>query len=182
METEAYPRISKTFYTYLNLGYSADVGIFPKWRAGASLYMNLPAAFETEAGIRYLYFTDNQLIYTLYAGKYLGSFLIGARTYLTPSTSTISQSYNVMARYYYRSADEYIGINGGYGISPDERAIAYLLNSTYKLVSYRAGLDIRYAIRRLNIITFNASFITQEYLPATKGNQYQVGIGYIRRF
>jgi YaiO family outer membrane protein len=182
IEAEAYPRISKTFYTYVNLGYSADVGIFPKWRAGASVYMNLPAAFEAEAGIRYLYFTDNKYIYTLYAGKYLGSFLLGARTYLTPSSATISQSYNVLARYYYRSADEYVGINAGYGISPDERAIAYLLNSNYKLISYRAGLDLRYAIRKLNIITFNASIINQEYLAAIWGNQFQIGAGYIRRF
>ncbi len=182
LEAEAYPRISKTFYTYIDLGYSADVGIFPKWRGGFSLYANLPAAFEAEAGIRYLYFTENKLLYTLYAGKYLGSFLVGARTYLTPTSSTISQSYSILGRYYYRSADEYIGLEAGYGISPDERAIAYLLNTGYKFTTYRAGIDFRYAIRKASIITFNASVINQEYLPGTKGNQFQAGVGYIHRF
>jgi tetratricopeptide (TPR) repeat protein len=33
-ELDAYPRISHTFYTYLNVGYSNDVGVFPGYRAG----------------------------------------------------------------------------------------------------------------------------------------------------
>ncbi|HEY0896583.1 MAG TPA: YaiO family outer membrane beta-barrel protein, partial [Sphingobacteriaceae bacterium] len=32
-EIEAYPRISKAFYSYISAAYSEDVGIFPKYRA-----------------------------------------------------------------------------------------------------------------------------------------------------
>jgi len=99
-ELDMYPRINKTFYSYLSFGYSDDVGIFPKYRAGFSLYMNLPKSFEAEVGTRYLYFTDATWIYTLYLGKYYKNFLFGARTYLTPSSSNISQSYNLIAKYY----------------------------------------------------------------------------------
>jgi len=182
LETEAYPRISKTFYTYVNFGYSEDVGIFPQYRAGFSLWANLPSAFEAEAGIRYLYFTEGKTLYTAYLGKYTGNLLIGARTYLTPSDTSISPSYNILARYYYRTADEYIGINLGYGLSPDERAYANLLNEKFQIVTYRADLDFRHSIRRLNIITLKLSFINQEYLPGIKDNQILIGAGYTRRF
>jgi YaiO family outer membrane protein len=182
-ELEAYPRISKTFYSYVNLGYSDDVGIFPNWRAGLSLYANLPKSFEAEAGVRYLYFVSSTYIYTLYLGKYYSNFLFGARTYLVPSpNTTVSHSYNAIARYYYGSVDEYIGLTAGYGISPDDRPFAYLLNSTIKLKTLKAGAEWRHAINRLNILTANVSIIIQEYLPNTTGNQFQAGIGYQRRF
>jgi YaiO family outer membrane protein len=181
-ELEAYPRISRTFYTYANLAYSDDVGVFPKWRAGASLYANLPKAWEAEAGIRYLYFTSNAFIYTVYVGKYYRSFLFGARTYLAPAANNMSHSYSLLARYYYGGIDDFVGINLGAGLSPDDRRVNVQLNDVYKLRTYRAELTWRHAIRKLNIITLNASVLNQEYRPATIGNQFQFGIGYIRRF
>lgn len=181
-ELEAYPQFSKTFYGYLNLGYSDDVGVFPRWRAGASLYANLPKAFETELGVRYLYFNSDAFIYTAYLGKYYSSFLFGARAYLSPVANNMTQSYMVMARYYYGGIDNYVGIMAGAGLSPDDRRINVLLNNSANLRSYTGELTVRHAIRRLNIITLNASLLNTEYLSGVTGNQLQVGIGYIRRF
>ncbi len=181
-ELESYPRFSKTFYSYFNVAYSDSVGVFPRWKLGTSLYANLPKAFEAELGIRYLYFSADAFIYTLYIGKYYKSFLFGARTYLTPANSNISQSYSIMARYYYGGIDDYIGLLAGAGLSPDDRRVNIQLNSTYKLQTYMAELTLRRAVRKLNIFTINASILNQEYLPGIKGNQIQAGIGYIRRF
>ncbi len=181
-EVDAYPRINKTFYSYLSFGYSGDVGVFPKYRAGASLYINLPKSFEAEVGTRYLYFSDATWIYTLYLGKYYKSWLFGARTYLTPSANRISQSYNVMARYYYGGADDFLHFNIGTGISPDDRPSAILLNSSYKLQSNRASIAWRKSLDKMNILGLTAGWVNQEYLPKTKGNQYDIGISYQRRF
>lgn len=181
-ELESYPRFSKTFYGYLNLGYSDEVGVFPKWRAGASLYANLPASFEAEAGFRYLYFSSDVFIYTGYIGKYYKNFLFGARAYITPHVDYISHAYSIMGRYYYKTVEDFISLSVGTGISPDDRQNIIQLSNPYKLKTYRADLMFRHAIKRLNIITANATIINQEYLPATVGNQFQVGVGYIRRF
>lgn len=181
-ELESYPIFSKTFYGYLNLAYSDNVGVFPRWKAGASLYANLPKAFESEIGIRYLYFNNDVFAYTLYVGKYYKSFLFGARTFLTPNSINIAQSYSVNARYYYGGIDDYVGLMVGAGLSPDDRRVNVQLNSVYKLRTYLGELTVRRAIRKLNIITINASLLNQEYRPATVGNQLQLGIGYIRRF
>lgn len=181
-ELEAYPRFSKTFYGYVNIGYSDDLTVFPRWRAGASLYTNLPKAFESEIGVRYLYFNKDAFIYTLYVGKYYNNFLFGARTYLAPASKNIAQSYSVLARYYYGGIDDYIGLSAGAGLSPDDRRVNVQLNSNYKLRTYTGELTVRHSIRKLNIITLNLSLLNQEYLPGAVGNQLQAGVGYIRRF
>lgn len=181
-ELEAYPRISKTFYGYINAGYSSDNTVFPRWRAGASLYANLPKAFEAEIGLRYLYFTSDAFIYTIYVGKYYRSFLFGARTYIAPTLNKTTQTYSILLRYYYKGVDDYIGIEGGAGLSPDDGRVNIQLDNNYTLRTYRGELVFRYAIKRLNIIRANISILNQEYRKGTVGNQIQVGIGYIRRF
>lgn len=182
-ELEAYPRISKTFYTYLNLGHSDKASVFPKWRGGASLYANLPASFEAEIGMRYLYFSSSTFIYTAYIGKYLSNYLFGARTYLIPgkNTSRISHSYAAFGRYYFGGADDFIAANIGYGISPDDRPLNYQLSAD-RLISYKGGLEYRHAFKTFNIIGLSASILNQEYLPGKKGNQAQAGVVYQRRF
>lgn len=184
-EVEAYPRISKTFYSYVSAGYSDNVGVFPQWRGGFSLYANLPKSFEGELGFRYLKFSgDPTWIYTGYLGKYYKSWLFSVRGYLTPSTftATASTSYNVSARYYYGSADDVIGFNAGYGISPDDRQNSIQLDNSIRLISYKAGLLFKKKISRFNVFSFDASWFNQEYLPQTKGNQYQISIGWLHRF
>ena len=184
-ELEAYPRISKTFYSYISAGYSDNVGVFPQWRGGFSLYVNLPKSYEAELGFRYLKFSGNPTwIYTGYLGKYYKSWLFGARTYLTPSTftNTVSASYTASARYYYGGADDLFGINVGYGISPDDRFNSIQLDSKIRLVSYKAGLSFKKKVSRFSVISIDGSWFNQEYLPQTKGNQYQISVGWLYRF
>jgi YaiO family outer membrane protein len=180
-EFEGYPRFSKTFYSYVNLACSDNVGVFPHWRVGASLYANLPKAFEAEAGFRYLFFNTSTNIYTFYLGKYYSKFLFGARTYLVPNGAGTAQSYSGLVRYYFGGIDDYMHLSAGYGLSPDDRSSAYLYNLP-NLRTYRGEAILRKAIKRMNIVTLNISLVNQEYLPNTIGNQLQAGIGYIRRF
>jgi YaiO family outer membrane protein len=185
-EADAYPHISKTFYSYVELGYCGKSnGVFPKWRGGASLYANLPKSFEGELGFRYLQFNGSPTwIYTGYIGKYYKSWLFGARTYITPSdyTSTLSASYSLLATYYFGSAEDLIGATIGYGISPDDRYNAIQLGLFNKLTTYKAGLFFKKKISKENVLSATASWYNQEYLPQTIGNQYQIGIQWLHRF
>ncbi len=183
-ELDAYPRLSRTFYMYLNGGYcnSDNVGVFPKWRSGASLFANLPHAFEAEAGVRYLFYTSDIFFYTVYAGKYYKSFLFGARTYINSAANGISNANIVMARYYYGNSDDYINLSLGAGISPDNRQLNLQINNTGKLRSYTGELVLRHALRKLNVVSINISLLNQEYYPGLIGNQVQAGVGYMRHF
>ncbi|MDB5137298.1 MAG: hypothetical protein JWP37_3901 [Mucilaginibacter sp.] len=183
-EVDAYPHISKTFYAYVSGGYSGNVGVFPKYRSGFSLYANLPASFEAEAGFRYLYFTSSTWIYTASVGKYLGSFWFNFRTYLTPSNSSISQSYTLHARYYTGGADDYLSLGIGTGISPDDPRNIILLNggNNYKLHSDNISAALYHSFKRLNVFFITGSLDNQEYQFQTRGNQLDIGAGYLRRF
>lgn len=180
-EIEAYPRISKTFYSYVNAGISGKNGVFPQYRAGFSLYANLPKSFEAEGGFRYLYFDDATWIYTASVGKYFKNYWFNFRTYLTPSTRAVSNSYSFTTRYYFKGTD-YFALGLGTGISPDETANNIQLHNLYKLKSYRISADYRKTFNRMNIILFNCSILQQEYQPKETGNQYLLSLTYQRRF
>ncbi|MBC7887000.1 MAG: YaiO family outer membrane beta-barrel protein [Ferruginibacter sp.] len=181
-EVDAYPRLSKTFYAYTNIGYSNDMPVFPKFRAGLSLYANLPRSFEGEAGFRYLNFDSDTWIYTLALGKYYKNFWFNGRSYLTPSNSRISQSYTVTVRYYGKSAENYFSLAVGRGISPDDRSLAIQLNNAYKLQTKKISAGYRFTAGKLNIFSLSTSFENVEYLPKTRGNQVNISAGYQRRF
>lgn len=184
VEVDAYPHFSPTFYAYLNGGYSNQVGVFPHYRAGFSLYANLPASFEAEGGFRFLTFGSPTWIYTASVGKYYKDWWFNLRTYLTPSNASVSQSYSLTARYYFGGADDYFTFDVGTGISPDNPANNVLISKTnvYQLRSNSASLGYRHAIKTLNVIYINASVDNQEYIEHVKGNQFDFGIGYQRRF
>jgi YaiO family outer membrane protein len=182
-ELDMYPRISNTFYAYVSGGVSNTVGVFPKYRAGFSLYANLPLSFEAEAGFRFLHFSDNTWIYTASVSKYYKSFWFNFRTYLTPSNNAVSQSYSLTTRYYFGGVDDYFSLALGTGLSPDDNQNNVLLNSTtYRLKSNNISLGYRKSIKTFNVLMLKVGYDNQEYLKDIKGNQLDFGIGYLRRF
>jgi YaiO family outer membrane protein len=183
-EIDAYPRISKTFYSYVNFGYSGDVGVFPKYRAGFSLYANLPHAFEAEAGLRYLYFEGATNIYTFSVGKYYKNFLFSARTYITPLSSyPASVSYSLRARYYFESGDDYLSLSAGTGISPDENNQSIQFGSKQnRLTSKQVAVGFSHTFLKWNVASFSAGLIREEYLPGARGNQFNISVGISHRF
>jgi YaiO family outer membrane protein len=181
-EIDAYPIISKTFYSYLNIGYSKDNNVFPSTKTGFSLFANLPNSFEAEGGFRYLNFSNSIWIYTASVGKYYKNYWFNLRTYLTPDNKNITQAYAITARYYYAGPNDYISFSAGTGISPDANNNVLLNTSTYKLRSNNIGLGIRHTLKATNIIQIAGSFNKQEYLPTIKGNQINLGLSYQKRF
>jgi YaiO family outer membrane protein len=181
-EIDAYPHISKMFYSYLNFGYSDKAGVFPNYRAGFSLYANLPKSFEAEAGLRYLYFTSATYIYTLYVGKYYKNYLFSARTYMTPSNAGVSQSYTLAARYYFKGVNDYVGLSGSKGLSPDESNQAILFNSKNSFSSRQVSARFSHTFLKWNVISISAGLINQEYEPSVYGNELDVSVGLSHRF
>ncbi|WP_411030800.1 YaiO family outer membrane beta-barrel protein [Spongiimicrobium sp. 3-5] len=119
-EVDLYPKFSKTFYGYLNYGYS-DASIFPNHRIGAELYANLPKSIEASLGARYLDFTDSKAtIFTGSLGLYRGNYYFSMRPYITPrSDNPTSFSGSLLARKYLRDGENYFGINLVYGNAPE---------------------------------------------------------------
>lgn len=182
-ELDIYPRISKVLYAYMSAGYSKS-SIFPEFRTGFSLYANLPSAFEIEAGFRMLKFNEPTWIYTASVGKYFKNYWFNLKTFLTPFNNSVSQSLSLSSRYYFGAADDYLSLTLGTGLSPDNQRNNILYNSTssYKLKSNNVSLGFHKSIKTSNVIFLNGSLENQEYLQNTRGNQYVISAGYMKRF
>ena len=182
-ELDAYPRLSKTFYAYISGGYSAS-SVFPKYRAGFSLFASLPAAFEVEAGFRMLNFGEPTWVYTGSLSKYHKSFLFTFRSVLTPMNSSVSQAFSFNMRYYVGGPDDYLSLGLGTGISPDNPRNNILFNNgqAYKLKSNSVSAAYQRSFKKVNIVVLRAGFADQEYQQNVHGNQLELGMGYMRRF
>jgi YaiO family outer membrane protein len=123
-EIEAYPRIANGVYAYVNYGYSNSV-LFPQHRVGGELYSKLPRSFEASLGARYLYFNSSTsvVLYTGSVGYYFKNYWISLRPYLSGDATGLSFSSTATARMYFANSDNYVGLNLGYGFSPDDRRI-----------------------------------------------------------
>ncbi|HTH57202.1 MAG TPA: YaiO family outer membrane beta-barrel protein [Cyclobacteriaceae bacterium] len=123
-EIEAYPRIANGIYAYVNYGYSNSV-LFPKHRVGGEVYTKLPKSFEASLGARYLYFNSETsvVLYTGSIGYYFKNYWVSIRPYLSGDASGTSFSSTATVRYYFTNSDNFLGLNLGYGFSPDERRL-----------------------------------------------------------
>ena len=182
-EMDAYPRICKGLYAYVNLGISDTSAVFPRYRAGCSLYASLPYSFEVEAGFRWLHFSGSTWIYVGSLSKYYRNFWFSTRITIVPDVHSISHSYTGIIRYYLGGADDYLHVSAGYGISPDDaNSVLAYNNGTYKLISKSITMSYKRSIKKMNIISLSASLLNQEYRVGQKGNQVTVSISYQRRF
>lgn len=189
-ELDLYPKISKSFYAYLNYGYSQSE-IYPTHRFGGDLYANLPKGIEASLGARYLSFTEsNVTIYTGSVGLYKGNYYFSLRPYVTPrNNNTTGLSGILMARKYLKDANNFIGFSGGMGFMPEFRqflANSKLIAETVLFVeSQQLMLEYQFSFKD-NPSLYRANLgITRQELVFAAGNYFyavSAGLRYQVRF
>jgi YaiO family outer membrane protein len=175
-EIEAYPRFSKKTYGYISVGYSPDAPVFPKFRSGASLYVGLKA-WEVEGGFRQLYFDKSVWIGTAGLSKYIGAWLFTVRSFLSQTSSGTDQSYFFTTRRYFGERNNYLWLQVGSGISPDENRNV-LLKGDGKLSSKRITTGINYFPAARHRILASFGYSRDEYTPNGYSNQFFGNVGY----
>jgi len=133
IEADAYQRLSKTIYLYLNAGYSGAT-IFPAWRAGGEAFTSLPNAWEASLGFRQLRFGGAPVtLFTGAVGKYLGNYWLSLRPYLRSKSGGLSASAGLTARRYFEDGDHWVGAAASYGSSPTDRITPDAVGRTHAL-------------------------------------------------
>ena len=123
-EMDFYPKFSKLFYGYLNYGFS-NSPIFPNHRVGAEVYSNWPESMELSLGMRYLDFADTKAnIYTGSVGLYSGNYYFSLRPYITPTSRKTGVSGTLLARKYFKDAENYLGATIGMGFAPELKQLS----------------------------------------------------------
>ncbi|MFS4468317.1 YaiO family outer membrane beta-barrel protein [Maribacter sp. 2210JD10-5] len=174
-EVDLYPKISKTFYAYLNYGYS-DATIYPGHRAGAELYANLPKAKEASLGMRYLNFSGtNVAILTGSFGLYKGNYYFSLRPYITPQpTGNWGASGALLVRKYFKDGDNYLGLDAGMGYSAELNQFIVdgeLLSETQLfLESQRLRLEYQFSNKKGNNVYNTNLGVNRQELAFSSGN------------
>ncbi|MHB8839082.1 MAG: YaiO family outer membrane beta-barrel protein [Gemmatimonadaceae bacterium] len=121
VEADAYPRVGKKTYLYLNAGYSGAT-VFPEWRFGGEAFVSLPSAWEASAGFRQLRFGGAPVtLFTGAVGKYVGNYWFSLRPFLRSKEGGLSASAGLTARRYFEDGDHWVGATASYGSSPTDR-------------------------------------------------------------
>lgn len=119
-EMDAYPKLSKTFYAYLNYGYS-NAPTYPEHRVGAELFANVNGGHEISGGARYLGFEQQKAtLITGSYGRYWGNYYLSFRPYMSlfPDRSP-GYSASLMGRRYLSNKYHYLEVQGHYGIATE---------------------------------------------------------------
>lgn len=177
-EIDAYPKITKGFYAYLNAGYSS-YSIFPKYRFGGELYTSLPKSFELSAGVRYLDFSSSRVvIYTGNLGKYHGNYWFSFRPFVTAKTSGYSFSGIFIMRRYFQDAENHLSLLFGFGSSPVE---IFFLEDIERLNSYKIELEFQKSVSRTFLIDLGVRFEREEFRVEEFGNRITFSITFQQR-
>ncbi len=178
-EIEGYPRLIDGMYAYVNYGYSED-SLYPRHRYAGELYANLAHGIELSAGFRRLEFESSQVtIYTGTVAKYIGSWWISLRPYITPKDVSASRSYALTVRRYFGNRDSYLGLTSGFGSSPTDVISVFDLE---RLNSRKVSAVYSKALGDYTIVKFGGGYSWEELTHARERNWFSFSASLARRF
>lgn len=174
VEVDAYPRLGRGMYAYLNAGYSGAT-IFPEWRFGGELFANLPSAWEASAGFRQLRFEGSPVtLYTGSVGKYVGNYWFSIRPYVRSKDTGTSSSATLTARRYFSDTDHFLGARVGYGSNPSDQVTPQDID---RVNSFSASVHGSGGPWTKVIASWSAGYDREELTPGQTRRSWPVTVG-----
>ena len=178
-EIDAYPKLGKGTYAYLNAGYSDD-SIFPRYRVGAQIYRSLPYSWEASLGARWLDFESSEV--TLWTGsiaRYYRNWYYSAQPYVSDKDNGTSASLQFLARRYFSTRDDYVGLRAGYGEVPEQDI---LLAQPAELQSWSLRVEGKRQITPRWIVNGSVGFRNEELRVTSTRESVTASFGLETRF
>lgn len=172
-EIEMYPQIRRGTYAYLSGGAGLDERLYPKYRFAMDIHQSIGAGFEASAGMRRLGFHTRADIAQLTINKYVGNWLLTARTFYVPARRGPSAvSYHGSARRYF-GADgiSYIGVRYGRGSAREE---VRNLNDFEVLMSDTIAAELKAVIWRRIVLQVSGATSHQERIDRGRLRQHSI--------
>ncbi|HKI88792.1 MAG TPA: YaiO family outer membrane beta-barrel protein [Draconibacterium sp.] len=174
MELDAYPKLNKMNYFYLNYGNSSAI-IFPKNRLGAEWFHTFPNKFQASAGMRLLFFENTNVdFYTLMLGRYFKNNLFSIRTFITPQNNFPSFTSIFEMRHFYANQANYLGVKLGYGSSPDELRNLIGTSQRLSVKSQWIRMELNHLLSTSWLFGLNFTLGREERTVSTYSGYYSV--------
>ena len=179
-EVDAYPKLWKSAYLYLNYGVAESDTFLPERRYGAELFWGFGKAMEASVGMRRLEFDPRYVnLYTGSFGWYRGDWLFAVRPWISnkPGETTVSGSF--MARRYFATRDDHctLRVGGGEGSDFDQSIDELLLSNQWSVTA-----EWQRRFRPLWIAQAKAGFRNVTYETGTERESWVIGGGISRLF
>jgi YaiO family outer membrane protein len=179
-EIDFYPRLTKTSYLYLNVGYSPSA-IFPSFRFGGEYYAKLgKSEFEGSLGMRYLDFLTNVVImYTGSIGYYWGNEYINFRPFFINDINGWGSTYNVLYRKFFSGKGDFVQVSFGGGVVPDERVLLFTFDASenYRLDNQYVGIGYQKLVSAKFYSRFDLTITRQENFSEQTDYLYITSLG-----
>jgi YaiO family outer membrane protein len=192
-ELEAYYNLTPKWYLFGVGAFSDNNIIFPKYRAGLSLFHTFNKGWEAEIGGRYLKASTGTIYSAVGSvGREVNDLYFNLKGYfmnLVRNDNTTSTYYSAIlnSRYYLNNRTEYFSAIAGYGTAPDDFSVNYDLTRTltYNTISVGAGYSKQ--IQYVTTIGIFGSWYNMKTGVDIRGagtyrNQFDIYVSLLRRF
>lgn len=181
-ELSSYIFTTKKDYLFLNTAFSNDE-VFPKYRLGASYYINFLKKWEANLGMRYTKTAADDIpALVLGLGTYYKSFWFNLSSFIQSDDDKINPAFTFTSRYYFDTRYDYLFGILGYGTSPDDDNTSGLYSERINLSSYRIGAGISKTFFNNYIAGLQFMYNNQEYAPDKKQNEYEITLSLQYKF
>lgn len=182
LEAETYYDHNPRYYSYGLLGWS-DAAVFPKFRAGYSLFRNFKKGWEGELGARYLRADSvNTWSAVWSAGKYWGNNWTNLRGYVITEQNKWYQAYTLTHRMYLHDDKEFIAFLLSLGTTPDDRSRNFQFNRFVSFISKSAGIGYQKIFGSRTTASIYGNWINQRTGNKKYYNQYDIYLTLLYKF
>ncbi len=173
-EVDAYPRLGKNVYGYVNVGYS-EANVFPHWRSGAEVFASLAQAWEASLGYRQLRFGGAPTtLYTGSVGKYSGNWWTSLRPFIRKKDQGLASSLGLTVRRYTIDGDNYLGATLSGGSSPTDRIDPSQLAQTR---SWSAGVQGSWTFQPRRTMNWSLGYDKETLANRNQRRRFDTSIG-----
>lgn len=182
LEAETYYTHNKKYYSYGMFGWSGSE-VFPRIRAGYSLFRNLGKDWEAELGARYLK-TDSAANYAAVwsAGKLWNRYWANLRGYVITEDGNWYQAYTLTNRFYVGERKDFISFTLSLGNTPDDRARNYQFNNNASFLAGGAGLGFLKTFAYRTSLGLFGNWTYQRLTNKAHYNQYDIYLSLLHNF
>ena len=179
VEIDAYPKVGKNSYLFLNVGLSDGKSLFPALRLGGEFYYDFKK-FNFSLGSRYLQFsTSGVLMFTGHTAINFNQWKLSYRPFLVSQNKEWFPTHILNLRKSFENKEAYIQLDLQYGALP---FYFFTTNDLLRLNSIRTGFDFKFRMHDNLFLQTTFMYELEEFVPKELRNRYNIQLNLSKRF
>jgi cellulose synthase operon protein C len=181
-ELDWYHKLNTKRYTQANVAIANKV-MFPYLKLAGSIFTALKKDYESEFGFKYLQLKA----FATFSGiagisKTYNDIWLNARGFVMFDGKSFYNAGRLTSRFYMNNRSEYFSVLAGYGTSPDDRSLDFILNKFIGIVTRYVGAGYQKELRYRTTLGITGTWNNIRVQESTFSNQYNLFLTALRKF